>query len=71
MDGGDADGVLEVDEDGEVEGEVVEMDADERDMDLGSALANFARLRQLNSPSRTFLVAIYEGTPHIMRDPHI
>ena len=38
MDGGDADGV----EEGEVEGEVVEMDADERDIDLGSALANFA-----------------------------
>ena len=38
MDGGDADG----DEVGEVEGEVVEMDADERDIDLGSALANFA-----------------------------
>ena len=38
MDGGDADG----DDVGEVEGEVVEMDADERDIDLGSALANFA-----------------------------
>ena len=69
MDGGDADGVMEVDEEeedpppleGGVEGEVVDAldaddplgDADERDIDLGSALRNFASpLRCISVHSR-------------------